>query len=326
MALETDVLRLTQDISANQSYIGNFNDWYNNWTQQRHQKDKNRVEVAARNAGFNLRHPEIKDSYQKQIQELQEQLKTALEGSSLAGDIDVQNLVKRASSGDVMAGRALQERFSFEQQRQKEETQLSEFRTGLEKEQFGTITPTGGTERAMTLEEALSQAVPGGVGGGNIGVLGRVLGETAQKTFARETKPLIESQLGARGLLDSGANVELQSKAMEESKQALRNQLLQAGLGARGQISGLQRADILEDIGARRQALGESFGLQRQGVTMSFQMQLQQMQNQLARDLAKMSQPSGFEQFMQYGMAGLNTAGMLGWSPFGDGGQTQSGW
>ena len=209
-----------------------------------------------------------------------------------------------------------EQRARAEALRQAQAGELSAFRTGLEQQFFG----------GLTLEQALAQAVPGGTGGGDIGALGRVLGETAQKTFTRETRPLIESQLGARGLLDSGANVELQSKAMEESKQALRNQLLQAGLGAKGQISGLQRADILGDIEARRLALGESFGLQRQGVTMSFQMQLQQMQNQLARDLAKMSQPSGFEQFMQYGTAGLGVAGGLGWQPFGDGGQTQSGW
>ena len=230
---------------------------------------------------------EILDSIQgleAQKSDILNQIQSFVKTAGLENDVNLQNLIKQASGtetsgGSPVAAQALQERFSAEQQRVKEQTQLGEFRTGVETQLFGAP--------GATLEQALASPTS------ELGQLQSTLREQERGVFREELKPLIEQGLGARGLLDSGANVELQSKALGQLERGRQGMLSQAFFGGKEQLRGLQQSDIMGDIGARRQALSESFGLQRAGMSMSYQRELEQQRMMLARELAQLSGGGG---------------------------------
>lgn len=180
--------------------------------------------------------------------------------------------VQKALQGDPIANQQLNEAQAIKSQLDAQNKQLADYRGQAEQQIFG--------GQGLSLSEALTST------GGDIGNLNRFLGEQQAETFNTQLKPLIQMALGAQGLSDSGAQVELQSKALADLEQKRQQSVMQAALGGRAQLQGIQRSDLLGGIGLAQQGMMNQFDLQRTGITMQFQQQLEQQREQLARELA----------------------------------------
>ena len=159
--------------------------------------------------------------------------------------------------------------------RKRTQQRLGEFRTKAETQFLGAP--------GATLEQALASPT------GELGQLSEALKKQQSGVFREELSPMIQMQLGARGLQDSGANVELQSKALGGLERSRQGALTGAFFGGKQQLRGLERTDILGDIGSQQQALAQAFGLQRAGITMQFQRELEAQRARVARELAELS-------------------------------------
>lgn len=182
--------------------------------------------------------------------------------------------------------------------RKEARTQLQDFRNRAETQIFG----APGADLASALANPQ----------GELGALSQFLASQQSDVFRQNLAPLIQQKLGGQGLIDSGANVELQSKALGDLERSRQSQLMNAALGAKDQIRGLERSDILGDIGSQQQALSNLSDIQRTGITMSFQRELESRRESLARELASISSsgPSLMNQILGgVGMAG--GAGMM---------------
>jgi len=190
---------------------------------------------------------------------------------------------------------AFQELLASARQRKSQEQQLADFRGRFEERLFG--------RRGATLEEAIAG------GTGDIAGLDRILRQQQSDIFRKELAPTLRMALGARGLEDSGARVELESKALGGLERSRQERLLEAALGARTQALGLERSDVLGSVASQQQALSNLFDLQRTGLTMEFQRSLEKQRADLARELS------------QYGGGGRlgSMAGSLGGAAIGAG-------
>lgn len=184
----------------------------------------------------------------------------------------IAGVIQGVAANDPLAQQALEESLARQSQLTQQNKQLEDFRTQLSTQYFGTPN--------ATLEQALASQT------GDIGQLNTFLGKQASDVFNRELKPQILNALGARGLLDSGATSELLSRELGKLERSRQASSMEAALGARGMVQGLQREDIMGDVGARQQGLNEAFGLQRQSITMNFQRELEQERNNLMRELS----------------------------------------
>ena len=174
---------------------------------------------------------------------------------------------------------AFDEYMTLEAQRGKQNQQLTDFRNKSETQMFGRV---GGT-----LQDALSAP------GSELGQLSEILKQQQSGVFNQEMKPLIDQGLASQGLFDSGARVEQQAKALGGLERNRQQTLLQAALGGREQLRGLERQDILGDVGNQQAALQNVFDLQRTGITMEFQRQLERERAALAQSLSQRKGSNG---------------------------------
>jgi hypothetical protein len=182
----------------------------------------------------------------------------------------------------------------------KQNQQLSDFRNKAETQLFG------GTGR--TIQQALADP------NSELGGLGEFLKGQQSDVFQSNLRPMIEMQLGSRGLMDSGANVELQSKALGDLERSRQSTLMNAGLMGKEGIRSLERSDILGDIGSQQAALSNLFDLQRTGITMEFERDLSKRREDLARELSSISNSGPSE--LQQILGGVGMAGSIAAAPF----------
>jgi len=193
--------------------------------------------------------------------------------SSLGWGPEKTQLISKALSGDTISQQALNEAITQNRQLQTQQGQLSDFQKQLQTQEFGST--------SNNLADALSNP------NGTIGQLNQFLGNQEATTFNTQLKPLIQESLGAQGLSDSGAQVELQSRALSQLEQARQANVMQAALGEQSQIQGLQYSNLLGGIAGAQANQTSTFNLQRAGITMQFQQQLEQQREQLAQQLAQ---------------------------------------
>lgn len=184
----------------------------------------------------------------------------------------------------------------------KQKAELDDFRTKAETQMFGS---SGGT-----LQDALSNPQ------GELGQLSEILRNQQSQVFNQELKPLIDQGLASQGLFDSGARVEGQAKALGGLERARQDSLLQAALGGRDSIRGLEQSSIYGQQANRQAALQNSFDLQRTGISMAFQRQLEQERAGLAQQLSQRKGASGLNWGSTLGAVGGGLLGM----PFGPAG------
>lgn len=217
---------------------------------------------------------------------------------------DKLSLIKKAISGNFnqndIGMQGISELVGSKAQLDKQNQQLGDFRNKAETQLFG------GAGR--TLQDALADP------NSELGGLGEFLKGQQSDIFRSELRPMIESQLGAKGLLDSGANIELQAKALGGLERDRQSRLMDAGLRAKEGIRGLERSDILGDIGSQQSALSNMFDLQRQGLTMAWEENLMNKRDQLARELASISNTGPSE--LQQIIGGVGAGAAAGLAPF----------
>ena len=206
----------------------------------------------------------------------------------------------------------------------KQKAELDEFRTKAETQMFGSA---GGT-----LQDALSNP------GGELGQLSDILRKQQTDVFQQELKPLIDQNLASMGLFDSGARVEQQAKALGGLERGRQDSLLQAALGGRETIRGMEQSGIYGQQANRQASLQNAFDLQRTGISMAFQRQLEQERAGLAQQLSQRKGASGLGGLggmlggIGGGLAGFAVGGPMGamigsqlggglGGYFGDGGQ-----
>ena len=249
-----------------QDYIeSERNKWLNNGSQAQSNLHNGSQGAADFAAQFHL-----SDKMLSNIKNIAPSLLDKMQKGDLGSDwLDT---AKKAIGGDPIALEKINEQYSAQQQLQQQNQKLSDYRGQLEQQEFG--------GQGLSLSQALTST------GGDIGNLNSFLGQQEADTFNTQLKPLIQMSLGAQGLSDSGAQVELQSKALAQLEQQRQASMMQAALGARSQIQGLQRQDVLGDVGATQTMMNNQFDLNRSNITMQYQMQLEAQREQLAKDLA----------------------------------------
>lgn len=172
--------------------------------------------------------------------------------------------------------------------RQQQDQQLQQYSGQVQNQLFGGQLSTAAGDGGMTLAQALQSNT------GALGNLNSFLGQQTADTFNNQLKPLIQSQLGAQGLGDSGgAQVELQSKALAQLEQQRQQSMMQAALGALGQVQGLNYSNLQQGIGQTQQNAQQSFDLNRMGITMQFQRELEAERAQLAQQLSSYKGSAG---------------------------------
>lgn len=181
-------------------------------------------------------------------------------------------LAQKYINGDPTSVQGLNELVSSKKLITENDAKLKAFRDAFETRMFG------GT--GQSLEQAISNPA------GDIGQLGAFLRSQQDDVFQKNLSPEISMALGARGLEDSGATLELKTKALGDLERSRQGALMDATMGARNQASGLERTDILGNIGAQQQALANLSDIQRTGITMQFQRELEAQRAQLARELS----------------------------------------
>lgn len=189
----------------------------------------------------------------------------------------------------ILGGAGTEELSTLQQvkaQREVQAGQLEQFRTGLRTQLFGSPT--------ATLEEALGEA-----GTGQLASLAKGLRTQAGTAFREELFPLIQQRLARQGILDSGALEAVSGKEFGRLESQRQGALLQAGLGAQSQLSGLERADIMGDIGLQQAGLQRIFNLADVQTSMSFQRELSNQRNSLMRELQELSGPSSLDRVLQ---------------------------
>jgi len=211
------------------------------------------------------------------------------------------DLIGQFIEGQPTAIQGLNELVAAQKQLSVQNQQLQQFRTQAETQIFG--------GPGATLEQALT-------GTGELGQLSRALQQQQSEVFQRELRPLVEQQLAPAGLLDSGANIELQAKALGGLERSRQQQLLEAALGARQGIRGLERTDILGSIGAQQQALTNLADIQRAGVTMQFQAALERERANLLRELSSRPGGGGLARGLFGALGGAMAGGAAG-GPYG---------
>jgi hypothetical protein len=201
---------------------------------------------------------------------------------------------------ETTSRQALEEMLPPTIQRDRQNTQLQDFRNRAETQIFGAP--------GASIQDALGNQ------SSELGGLGEFLKTQQSQVFQENLRPLINMKLNAQGLGNSGANVELQSKALGDLERSRQSQLMTAGLGYKDNIRGLERSDILGNIGSQQAALNNMSGLQRMGITMQFENDMMNRREALARELASVSNtgPSTLQQVLGYGMA---AGGVIG-APF----------
>lgn len=124
---------------------------------------------------------------------------------------------------------------------------------------------------------------------GNTGTIGALnqfeTGQTAQ-TFNQLLQPEIQMALGGQGLENSGASVELNSRALAQLQMAQQQNIMQAALGAQSQEQGLQQQQVLGNIAGQQGMVANTLNTNNAYMTMQFQQQLMQQQADLARQLS----------------------------------------
>jgi hypothetical protein len=226
----------------------------------------------------------------------------SLDGAGIG--VDQFDLIQKAINADLTPGsiqmQGLNELIASNRQRETANQQLLDFRNKAETQLFG------GTGR--TLQQALADP------NSELGGLGEFLKGQQSDVFQSNLRPMIEMQLGSRGLMDSGANVELQSKALGDLERNRQSTLMNAGLAGKEGIRSLERSDILGDIGSQQQALSNLFDLQRTGITMEFESNLAKRREDLARELSSISNSGPSE--LQQILGGVGMAGSIAAAPF----------
>lgn len=217
------------------------------------------------------------------------ELSRLLSGTDIGADNA--SLLTDYIQGRPYAENALREFIGAEKQRADQGSKLNQFADSAETELFGGLN--------RTLSQALSDP------NSRLGDLGNFLASQQDSTFQRNLRPLIEQRLAAQGILDSGANVELQAKALGDLEQNRQANLQNAGNTYKDSIIGLRQSNLMGDLASQQQQMGNMFDLQRQASTMQYQSALQEKQNQLARELASISQtgPGLAQQIMGFGGA-----------------------
>lgn len=246
-----------------------------------------------------------KDHYSGAITNAKNTLQTVLDLTKQGniGDEHYDTLLDAVLNNQNKNGSSLQgikELTAANVQNQKNQQELLDFRNKAATEQFGSPT--------ATLSEALANPKS------QLGDLGQFLSQQQSDVFKQNLSPLIQQKLGGQGLIDSGANVELQSKALGDLERNRQNTLMTAGMQAKDNILGLQRSDILGDIGTQNQNLSNLSDIQRAGLTMAFQTQLEQKRADLAYQLSQIS-GGGSNTLMQV-LGGVGMAASIGGAPF----------
>lgn len=211
-----------------------------------------------------------------QIANLQKNLQPLMDAIN-SGAINSTNLdmAQKYLQGDPIAMEQLKEAVSGQQQLQSQNQQLSDFQSQMTQQLLGTSSLNN-----LNLADAMTSTA------GSVGQLNSFLGNQEAQTFNTQLKPVIQMALGSQGLSDSGAQVELQSKALAQLEQQRQQSMMQAALGAQSQIQGLQYNQLAGGIGYAQQMQNNQFDLARTGITMQFQQALENQREQLARDLA----------------------------------------
>ena len=173
--------------------------------------------------------------------------------------------------GSGTSGQALNELEVAGAQRTKQNQQLLDFRNRAETQLLGAP--------GATMEQALLNPAS------ELGSLGGFLKKQQSDIFQQELSPLIKQNMASMGLLDSGANIEQQAKALGGLERARQGSLFQAALGAKEGIRNLEQRNILGDIGSQQQAMTGMFDLQRSNITMEFQRSLARERDNLTREL-----------------------------------------
>lgn len=162
-----------------------------------------------------------------------------------------------------------------------QQQQLTGFQNQVNQQDFGA--PTSAEAAAgqnATMTDALTNNQ------GSLGQLNQFLsGQTAQQ-FNQLLSPQISMALGGQGLQNSGANVELQSKALAGLDMTQQQAIEQAGLGMQSNIQGLTYNDMLGNIGTAQQNQANLQNTQNAYTTFAFQQQLMNQQAQLAEQLS----------------------------------------
>lgn len=161
--------------------------------------------------------------------------------------------------------------------------QLSDFNKQYQSQMFGA--DASGNPLSMI------QALQGNTG--TIGALNQFeTGQTAQ-TFNQLLQPQIQMALGGQGLQNSGASVELNSKALAQLQMQQQQSIMNAALGAQSQQQGLQQQAVLGNIAGQQGMISNTLNTNNAYMTMQFQQQLMQQQAQIAQQLAQYNGSGG---------------------------------
>ncbi len=183
---------------------------------------------------------------------------------------------------------------------------------GEQKTQLGNFADQAETQLFGGLNQSLSQSLTNP--NSQLGDLNNFMGQQESDVFSKNLAPLINQQLGGQGLLNSGANVELQSKALADLDRQRQANIMNTGLGYKDQIMNLRGSNLSADLAGQQAQFANQSDLQRQSSTFMYQQALQQKQDDLARELSRVSQ--GGDNMMGQIMGGIGSAVSIGAAPF----------
>jgi hypothetical protein len=128
--------------------------------------------------------------------------------------------------------------------------------------------------------------------------LEKVLGEQAKLQYETMFKPRIRSQLNAQGILFGGAQQELQVQA---------SGMLESGVMGATTKFATATQDLISGLGSEE--MRAKYGTRREDIVSSFQGAMSSISNELAAELAKVSQPSTLDYLFKGGAQAAATYG-----------------